>query len=81
MLEEADDLYDKRKEALDQYEETADLWQETSDLIVENLQTIEDTKLDKLAYVIELKTDIKEAEDNARDLAKTYEETFGDALS
>lgn len=79
--ENADELFQKRQDALAQYEDTLDTVQEIHDSLEETAREIADNRLSQIEYKLEVVLDVKEAKDAALELTKDIAESFGDLLT
>lgn len=74
-------LYDRRIEYLKKYEETLDEVREQQEELDENAREIQDNKLARIEYRMEVVLDIKSLKDSLRNFDKVLQESFGDALT
>ena len=77
----ADELFQKRQDALAQYEDTLDTIQEIRDSQEEIARNIADNRLSQIEYKLEVVLDIKEAKDAVLELTRDIAESFGDMLT
>lgn len=77
----ADELFQKRQDALAQYEDTLDTIQEIRDFQEEIARNIADNRLSQIEYKLEVVLDVKEAKDAILELTKDIAESFGDMLT
>ena len=77
----ADELFQKRQDALAQYEETLDTIQEIRDSQEEIARNIADNRLSQIEYKLEVVLDVKEAKDAVLELTRDIAESFGDMLT
>lgn len=77
----ADQLYQKRLDALSQYEDTLDVIQEIEDSLEDTAREIADNKLNQIEYRLEVVITAKDMRDAVRDLTKEIVESFGDLLT
>ena len=77
----ADELFQKRQDALAQYEDTLDTIQEIRDSQEEIARNIADNRLSQIEYKLEVVLDVKEAKDAVLELTRDIAESFGDMLT
>ena len=77
----ADELFQKRQDALAQYEDTLDTIQEIRDSQEEIARNIVDNRLSQIEYKLEVVLDVKEAKDAVLELTRDIAESFGDMLT
>lgn len=77
----ADELFQKRQDALTQYEDTLDTIQEIRDSQEEIARNIADNRLSQIEYKLEVVLDVKEAKDAVLELTRDIAESFGDMLT
>ena len=77
----ADELFQKRQDALSQYEDTLDVIQEINDSIEDTAREIADNRLNQIEHRLEVVITVKDMRDAVRDLTKDIVESFGDMLT
>lgn len=72
--------YDDKMKLLENYEKSIDTFRDELNEYQDTMRQIEDTKLDRIQAVIQIKLDWKQFQDTLREFAKEVNESVGDAL-
>lgn len=72
--------YDDKMKLLENYEKSIDTFRDELNEYQDTMRQIEDTKLDRIQAIIQIKLDWKQFQDTLREFAKEVNESVGDAL-
>lgn len=81
MLKTAEELEEWRLGYADQYRETFNLREDLDDEMAEIRRQIQDALLEEIVVKLDIRLEIKDAQDQLRDFRKKYIESFGDAIT